>query len=138
MWDTDLLNKKITLDETEYDIHKSTIFDDDGNIKPFPNERIIQIENRKKEIHIGDIFVHKKYKSMIQIDSFACHINYAKDILIVYRHIEKSNCDMSVGISIPAFNGYGSEKEILEQYELLVPVEKLEDYNWEDIFNMVD
>lgn len=87
---------------------------------------------------LGDIYVNKENKSIIQIDSFASHMNDlgSDTIIIVFTKIEKHN-EFEIG-SCPSFNGYGSKKEIEEVYDLLVPQEELKNYNdWNEIFELV-
>lgn len=41
--------------------------------------------------------------------------------------------------SLPSFNGYGSQEEIEKEYELLVPQEKLSEYDdWDKVFELVN
>lgn len=55
---------------------------------------------------------------------------------IDYEKMEKHN---ELFGSLPSFNGYGSREEIEEEYELLVPQEKLQNYSdWNEIFDMVE
>lgn len=86
---------------------------------------------------LGDIYKHKTENNLIQIDSFASHINDINPFktIIVFANISKS---MGMYGSCPSFNGYGTKEEIEEQYELLVPEEELEKYNsWEEIFELI-
>lgn len=87
---------------------------------------------------LGDIYVNKENKSIIQIDSFATRMaKSGKDIIIIFRQIEKHN-EFEIG-SCPSFNGYGTEKEIKDEYELLVSQEKLKEYNdWNEVFKLVN
>lgn len=84
---------------------------------------------------LGDIYINKENKSLIQIDSFASHMgDFTKGHIIVFRHIEEHR--ELIG-SIPSFNGYGSQEEIESEYELLVPQEKLKEYDdWNEIFEL--
>ena len=84
-----------------------------------------------------DVYVHKKNKNIIQIDSFATHINdNAGDFIIVFSNIEKHN-EYEIG-SCPSFNGYGSCEEIEKEYELLVSADDLKKYSsWNEIFDLV-
>lgn len=76
---------------------------------------------------LGDIYVNKKDKSIIQIDSYATHMgNFPEKSIVVFRQMEKHN---ELFGSLPSFNGYGSREEIEEEYELLVPQEKLQNYS---------
>lgn len=86
---------------------------------------------------LGDIYKHKTENNLIQIDSFASHINDINPFktIIVFANISKS---MGMYGSCPSFNGYGTKEEIEEQYELLVPEEELKNYNsWEEIFELI-
>ena len=86
---------------------------------------------------LGDIYKHKTENNLIQIDSFASHINDINPFktIIVFANISKS---MGMYGSCPSFNGYGTKEVIEEQYELLVPEEELEKYNsWEEIFELI-
>lgn len=86
---------------------------------------------------IGDIYKHKENNSIIQIDSFATPMGKIGegDSVIVFRQIERHN-EFEIG-SCPSFNGYGTQEEIEEEYELLVPQEKLSEYqDWNEIFQI--
>ena len=86
---------------------------------------------------LGDIYKHKTDNNIIQIDSFANHINDENPFrtIIVFANISKS---MDMYGSCPSFNGYGSQEEIEEKYELLVSQENLSKYNsWEEIFDLI-
>lgn len=87
---------------------------------------------------LGDIYVNKENKSIIQIDSFATHMaKPGKDTIIIFRQIEKYN-EFEIG-SCPSFNGYGTKEEIENKYELLVPQEKLNEHDdWNEIFDLVN
>lgn len=89
---------------------------------------------------LGDIYKHKENNSIIQIDSFANPMGRFVDVdrlIIVFRQIEKHN-EFEIGWS-PSCNGYGSKKEIEEEYELLVSQENLEDYSdWNEIFALIE
>ena len=87
---------------------------------------------------LGDIYVNKENKSIIQIDSFATHMaKPGKDTIIIFRQIEKHN-EFEIG-SCPSFNGYGTKEEIENKYELLVPQEKLNEHDdWNEIFDLVN
>jgi len=84
---------------------------------------------------IGDIYKNKNNNKLIQIDSFARHMNSYKDFIIVYTNIKKSE---ELGITtFPHNNGYGTQEEIEKKYDLLVPQEELHKYdNWEDILKI--
>ena len=87
---------------------------------------------------LGDVYVNKKDKSIIQIDSYATHMgNFPEKSIIVLRQMERHyGCEIG---SVPSFNGYGSREEIESGYELLVPQEKLKNYSdWNEIFDMVE
>lgn len=87
---------------------------------------------------LGDIYRHKENNSIIQIDSFATPMGKLGDggCIIIFRQIEKHN-EFEIG-SCPSFNGYGSQEEIEKEYELLVPQEKLSEYqDWNDIFELL-
>ncbi len=74
---------------------------------------------------IGDIYINKHTKSIIQIDCFAFPMSdFLKSSIVVYNHIEKHD---EIGIC-PSFNGYGSQEDIEKEYTLLIPQEKLNNY----------
>lgn len=84
-----------------------------------------------------DVYKHKKNNNLIQIDSFATHMNNVDDHIIVFKNIEKHN-EYEIG-SCLSFNGYGTRKEIESEYELLVKQEDLDKYeDWNDIFNLIE
>lgn len=86
---------------------------------------------------LGDIYKHKTNNELIQIESFANHINDANPFktIIVFNYIQE--CGGLYG-HCPSFNGYGSQEEIEEQYELFICQEDLCKYDsWEDIFNSI-
>lgn len=85
---------------------------------------------------LGDIYINKENKSLIQIDSFASHMgDFLKEHVIIFRQLLEEHGDL-IG-SIPSFNGYGSKEEIESEYELLVPQEKLKEYDdWNEIFEL--
>lgn len=93
---------------------------------------------------IGDIYVSKTDRlDIIQIDSYAFHMdnlkedNWKEKFIIVYQHIEKHN-EYEIG-SCPSKNGYGSQEEIEEKYELLVSQEELQNYSdWNEIFKLIE
>ena len=87
---------------------------------------------------IGDIYVSKTDRlDIIQIDSYAFHMDNWKEKFIVYQHIEKHN-EYEIG-SCPSKNGYGSQEEIEEKYELLVSQEELQNYSdWNEIFKLIE
>ena len=88
---------------------------------------------------LGDIYKHKENNSIIQIDSFATPMGRFGEVksIIVFRQIEKHN-EFEIG-SCPSFNGYGSQEEIENEYELLVSQEDLSNYSdWDEIFNLVN
>lgn len=87
---------------------------------------------------IGDIYKHKESGDIIQIDSFASHINDHNPFktIIVYAHIMKS---MGMYGSSPSFNGYGSQEEIEAIYELAVSQEELKNFeSFEDIVEYIN
>ena len=62
---------------------------------------------------------------------------FEKDIIIIFKQIEKHN-EFEIG-SCPSFNGYGTKEEIEKEYELVVPQEKLDEYDdWNEIFELVN
>lgn len=85
---------------------------------------------------IGEIFVHKNNGSLIQIDSFATFMgDFLDKPIVIFRQLERHN-EFEIG-SCPSFNGYGSKEDIEENYDLLIPQEKLGEYNdWNDIFEL--
>lgn len=84
-----------------------------------------------------DVYKHKKSNRLIQIDSFASRMNTLKDSIIVYKNIDKHG-EFEIG-SCPSFNGYGTEEEIEEEYELLVGQEDLSKYeDWNEIFKLIN
>ena len=88
---------------------------------------------------LGDIYKHKENNSIIQIDSFATPMGrfFEGESIVVFRQIEKHN-KFEIG-SCPSFNGYGSQEEIENEYELLVSQEDLSNYSdWDEIFNLVN
>ena len=87
---------------------------------------------------LGDIYKHKENKSIIQIDSFASHMgDFLKGHIIVFAQIEKHN-EFEIG-HCPSFNGYGSQEEIENEYELLVPQEELRNYSdWNEILKLAE
>lgn len=95
-------------------------------------------ERYEVKMKLGDIYVNKKDKSIIQIDSYATHMgNFPEKSIVVFRQMERHNA-YEIG-SVPSFNGYGSREEIESEYELLVPQEKLKNYSdWNEIFDMVE
>ena len=87
-----------------------------------------------------DIYKNKKNNNLIQIDSYATHINEPEDIvvdgIVVFKNIEKHEYEIG---SSPSFNGYGTLEEIEEKYELLVPQGELKNYKtWNDIFKLIE
>lgn len=88
---------------------------------------------------LGDVYKHKEDDSIIQIDSFATPMGnfFEGESIIVFRQIEKHN-KFEIG-SCPSFNGYGSQEEIENEYELLVSQEDLKNYSdWNEILGLVD
>lgn len=86
---------------------------------------------------LGDIYISKNQNKLIQIDSFATHMNKFRDgFIIVYLNIEKHN-EFEIGNS-PSFNGYGTQEEIEAEYELLVSEDNLRNYqSWNEIFDLM-
>ena len=89
-------------------------------------------------MRLGDIYVNKKDKSIIQIDSYATHMGkITEKSIVIFRQMERHNA-YEIG-SVPSFNGYGLQEEIESEYELLVPQEKVKNYSdWNEIFDMVE
>ena len=88
---------------------------------------------------LGDIYKHKENNSIIQIDSFATPMGRfgEEKRIIVFCQIEKHN-EFEIG-SCPSFNGYGSQEEIENEYELLVSQEDLSNYSdWDEIFQLIE
>lgn len=85
---------------------------------------------------LGDIYINKENKSIIQIDSYASPMGdfLKKGCIIIFRQLEEHSGLIG---STHGFNGYGSQKEIESEYELLVPQEKLKEYDdWNEIFEL--
>ena len=84
---------------------------------------------------LGDIYINKENKSIIQIDSYASPMgDFLKGYIVVFRQLEKYG---DVIGSMPSFNGYGSKEEIESEYELLISQEKLNKYGgWNEIFEL--
>ena len=84
-----------------------------------------------------NVYKNKKNNHLIQIDSYATHINNNKDMIVVFKNIERHS-ESEIGSS-PSFNGYGTSEEIEEKYELLVPQDELKNYKtWNDIFKLIE
>lgn len=86
-----------------------------------------------------DIYKHKQDNSIIQIDSFATPMGHfdKNGFIIVFKKIEKHN-EFEIG-SCPSNNGYSTKDEIEKEYELLVPQEKLGEYqDWNEIFKLLE
>ena len=83
---------------------------------------------------LGDIYVNKNDESLIQIDSFATFMgDFLDESIVIFRQLDRHN-EFEIG-SCPSFNGYGSKEDIEENYDLLIPQEKLREYNdWNAIF----
>lgn len=85
---------------------------------------------------LGDVYKNKKTNNLIQIDSFATHMNTMKNSIIIFTRIERHN-EFEIG-SCPSFNGYGTQEEIKKEYELLIPQDELNQYDgWNDIFKLI-
>ena len=89
-------------------------------------------------MRLGDIYVNKKDKSIIQIDSYATHMGeFTLQSIVIFSQSERHNT--YVFGCVPSVNGYGSQEEIESEYELLVPQEKVKNYSdWNEIFDMVE
>ena len=88
---------------------------------------------------LGDIYKNKENNSIIQIDSFAAPMGKfgEGESIIVFRQIERHN-EFEIG-SCPSFNGYGTQKEIETEYELLISQENLSNYSdWDEIFQLIE
>ncbi|KAI4445292.1 hypothetical protein C823_007799 [Eubacterium plexicaudatum ASF492] len=89
---------------------------------------------------LGDIYRHKNKNSIIQIDSFATPMGQSVDnssFTIVFKQIERHN-QYEIG-SCSSNNGYGSQEEIEKEYKLLIPQEKLSEYqDWNEIFELLN
>ena len=90
-------------------------------------------------MRLYDVYKHKKNNDIIQIDSFATRMNdfgREYELMVVFRNIEKHN-EYEIGSS-PSSNGYGTVKEIEEEYELLVNASDLRNYkDWNEIFALI-
>ena len=89
-------------------------------------------------MRLYDIYKHKKNNNIIQIDSFATRMNDWKKegLMAVFRNIEKHN-KYEIG-SCPSSNGYGTVKEIEEEYELLVGASDFNKFkDWNEIFALI-
>ena len=87
------------------------------------------------KLKLGDVYINKKNKSIIQIDSFATHMGEIDKPIIIYKCIGNHG---GMIISCPSFNGYGSLEEIEAEYDLLIPQEDLDKYNgWDEVFDIV-
>lgn len=109
------------------------------NIKWLNCNKISVLRGGEKFMKLGDVYKHKENNSIIQIDSFATRMGKfgEGDTIIVFRQIEKHN-EFEIG-SCLSFNGYGSQEEIEKEYELLVPQEKLCEYqDWNEIFKLLE
>jgi hypothetical protein len=84
---------------------------------------------------LGDIYINKENKSIIQIDSYASPMgDFLKGHIVVFRQLEEYG---DVIGSMPSFNGYGSKEEIESEYELLISKEELNKYGgWNEIFEL--
>lgn len=83
---------------------------------------------------LGDIYVHNKDKYLIQIDSYATHLNNVNDnMIIVYNVIDPS------GFNCISFNGYATKSELEDNFSLLVHQTELYKYNsWSEIYNLIN
>lgn len=86
-------------------------------------------------MRLGDIYINKENKSIIQIDSYASPMgDFLEGHIVVFRQLEKHG---DVIGSMPSFNGYGSQEEIESEYELLITEENLNKYGvWNEIFEL--
>lgn len=89
---------------------------------------------------LGDIYVNKNDKSLIQIDSFASHMGRfwedTRGSIVIFRQLEKHGDIIG---SIASFNGYGTQEEIEIEYDLLIQQEKLSEYSdWDEIFKLAE
>jgi hypothetical protein len=88
-------------------------------------------------MQLFDIYKDKESNEIIQISSFANHINNSNSMIIVFNNIGRFG-DQGIG-SCPSSDGYGSKEEIEEKYELLIPKNKLQEYeSWEEILDLVE
>lgn len=83
---------------------------------------------------LGNIYVHNKDKYLIQIDSYATHLNKVNDnMIIVYNVIDTS------GFNCISFNGYATKSELEDNFSLLVHQTELYKYNsWSEIYNLIN
>ena len=87
---------------------------------------------------LGDVYKHKENNPIIQIDSFANPMGRFLEgkRIIVFRQIEKHNDEFG---SFASLNGYGTNEEIENEYELLVSREELSNYSdWSEIFQLIE
>lgn len=87
---------------------------------------------------LGDVYINKNTKDIIQISCFARHMNKWDDgFLIIYENV--FNNGGMIGTS-PSDCGYAkSPSEIEDEYELLVPQSELPKYEtWEEVFEIRD
>ncbi len=89
---------------------------------------------------LGDVYINKDTKELIQIDSFASHMGKfwedTENNIVIFRQLE--NHGGIVG-SLPSFNGYGTSEEIEAEYDLLISQEELNKYSdWNDIFELIE
>lgn len=77
---------------------------------------------------LGDLYIHKEKRNIIEIESYASHIKEVNPFttIVVFANICKS---MGTYGSCPSFNGYGTVEEIEKEYELAIPQEKLIEYS---------
>jgi hypothetical protein len=90
-------------------------------------------------MRLGDIYISKNKTNLIQIDSFAIHMNRYSDngMIIIFRNLERHN-EFEIG-SCPSENGYGTTKEIEAEYDLFIHAENLNKYkDWNEIFKKAD
>lgn len=84
---------------------------------------------------LGDIYVSKTDKDVIQIDSFATRLNTHTDMIIVCSRIIDNSGTFG---TIPSNNIYGTQEEIETEYKLLVPQGRLHEFeSWDEIFALI-
>lgn len=91
-------------------------------------------------MNIGEIYIHKKNKSIIQIYSFATPMGRpeSENMIIVFRMVKKPNEFGEYGTH-PFDSGYGSKEEIEEEYQLLISKKELGNYSdWKEIFELIE
>lgn len=85
---------------------------------------------------LGDIYISKTTKDIIQIDSFATPLNDEGDMYIIIACIFNNG---GIYGSSPSFNQYATQKEIEDRFELLVDREDLDKFDdWQEVFKLVE